>query len=311
MGAFTFPKLTEPLIPIQGTGLDALPFVVLFGFLLAASVLLWRGHGRRPWLRVLLRALSTVTFVGLIYFSHCFLKFAAYSISQIGWDDLSAFGNLYRLIIPVGFTLVVGPIFCSWICPFGLLQEMTAKLFSPKSRGGKLALLGLLALGTLAFLIRFRPSSDRLTENIPTIWTIALVAILGLVLLRPRLEPWLFRLRYVSLAVFLGLAAFLIFNEGWCVLYVHEVDYAALLACAVILAASAIVPFAWCRYLCPTGVLFSWLGRASLVKDARRCSSACHLSGSCESRCRVSALQATPLAAPPRRALTTEGGAVP
>ena len=287
------PKSTTPFIPIQGTGIDAAPFLALFALLLVASLALWRHRHASQRLRMVIRLCSSLLFVFIVFFSHCFLKLAAFSLSRIGWDDLLAFNDLYRLVIPIGFTLLVGPVFCGWVCPFGLLQELTSKLFVMRTKRGQWTFLGLIGLGTLAYLWRFHSSTDHVAENVPTIWTVALLLILALVVLKPRLEPFLLKIRYVSLGLFLLLAGFLVFNEGWCVLYINEVDHAAVLACAVILASTLIVPFAWCRYLCPTGVFFSLLGKASLIKGQRRCTPACHLSASCERACRAQVLDLT------------------
>ena len=303
---FLLPKSAQPFIPIQGTGLDAAPFVLLFGLLAIASMLLWRRPRHAPRLRLLVRIVSSALFIFAVFFSHCFLKLAVFSLSRIGWDDLVAFNDLYRLVIPVGFTLLVGPVFCGWICPFGFLQELISNRCTVKTRKGQLALLGLIGLGAAIFLCRTRPSTDTIAENVPTVWTVALLAVVLLAVLRPSFEAFLLKIRYVSLGLFLGLAAFLVFNEGWCVLYINEVDRAALLACLVILAVTLVKPFAWCRYLCPTGVLFSWIGAASLITGPRRCTPACHLARSCERACVATLAQrslevgATPLIAPGR-----------
>lgn len=282
---FLSSKSAQPFIPIQGTGMDAAPFLVLFLLLLIASIALWRRPVQSRRLRLLVRLTSSALFIFVVFFSHCFLRLAAFSLSRIGWDDLVAFNDLYRLVIPLGFTLLVGPVFCGWICPFGFLQELISKLVVVNTRNGRLVALALLGLGTAVYLLRVLPSTDTLIENVPTVWTLALLLIVLLAVLKPALEPHLLKIRFVSLGLFLSLGAFLVFNEGWCVLYVNELDAAALLACLVILASALLIPFAWCRYLCPTGVLFSWIGAASLITGQRRCTPACHLSQSCERAC--------------------------
>ena len=294
MMEWLLPKATKPFIPIQGTGIDAAPFLALFLLLLAASMSIvhWRARAVPPRLRFLIRLLACILFVFVVFFSHCFLKLAAFSLSRIGWDDLTAFNDLYKLIIPIGFTVLLGPIFCGWVCPFGFLQELIAKCWTAKTIPGRLTVLAAIGLGAAVFWRRFAPSTDVFTEMIPALWAAALVAILCVAVVRPALEPWLLKLRYVSLGAFVILATSVIFNEGWCALYINELDYAAVLACVVILAAAIAVPFGWCRYLCPTGVLFSWIGQASLIKGERRCTSACQLAASCEQGCRVKASEA-------------------
>ena len=300
---FLLPKSTTPWLPIAGTGIDAAPFLALFALLLIASLILQHHRHAPARARFLIRLCSSVLFIFVVFFSHCFLKLATFSLSRIGWDDLLAFNDLYRLVIPIGFTLLVGPVFCGWVCPFGLLQEITSKLFAARTKRGQLICLGLIGAGAIAYVFRFHSATDRLAENVPTIWTIALLAILTLVVLKPQLESALLKIRYVSLGLFTLLAAFLVFNEGWCVLYINEVDHAALLACLVILASTIVVPFGWCRYLCPTGALFSWIGKASLLGGQRRCTPACHLSKSCERACRLADLSLISQPAPARLAV--------
>ncbi|MCD4748153.1 MAG: 4Fe-4S binding protein, partial [Thermoanaerobaculales bacterium] len=45
---------------------------------------------------------------------------------EIGWTLVSG------LILPVLLALILGPVFCSWVCPWGLVSEMLDKVLKRK-----------------------------------------------------------------------------------------------------------------------------------------------------------------------------------
>ena len=155
------------------------------------------------------------------------------------------------ILIPVLVTLVLGKVFCSWICPANLLFEITGKLRSllrfaelppaevKFSRGNKYVLLvvGLLiaaAVGLPLFALIYPP------------------AVVSRVI-----HAWVFGTAMTGMLVLLG----------------------------VIVAVEVFVsPRWWCRTMCPGGALYGLIGWPRLLRvklDADRCTKC----GKCEPAC--------------------------
>ncbi len=129
---------------------------------------------------------------------------------------------LSGMILPVLLALALGPVFCSWVCPWGLLSEMV----------------------------------DRLLRRKPQ-----------------RIPGWLGRLRWGSLALFLGLSALLglplvatlsaprlITVLPLESIFLGGASVGTLSLLASLLVAEAVLPRRlWCRALCPVGALLVFL----------------------------------------------------
>jgi NapH/MauN family ferredoxin-type protein len=151
------------------------------------------------------------------------------------------------LLLPVLLTLLFGRVFCSWICPMGLLLEMTDKLRMPLrflelhprnlrvSRGTK---YGLLAAGLL-------------------LTAVLAVPVLGYVyppaMLSRELHGWVFKMFDRAE---LGKFGFWVGGIGWT---------AGLLLAIVVIEVSVSRRW-WCRYVCPGGALYSLIGWARPVR---------------------------------------------
>jgi ferredoxin-type protein NapH len=149
--------------------------------------------------------------------------------------------------IPVLLTVVLGRVFCSWICPAGLMFELTDKLrrLVPKRyfpganlsfwRGHKYVLLG------TGLLLSFFLGAPLLGLFYPP-------ALLG---------------RETALAVqtwFGGLTKDPI-QSGW-----FALSGISLFLFGIILLEWVVSKRMWCRYLCPGGALYSLLGRKRLLR---------------------------------------------
>src|SRR3989338_4682395 len=171
MKSFQFKLITSPLIPIKGTWVDAAFFLAVFLLLsFSALSLYYTRKSERP--RILIRSGATVVFVFLVFFCVCLLRTSIYGLSQIGWDDFKAFAHLFTFVVIGAFTLVMGRIFCGWICPFGFLQELSHKLFPLKKRKFKFILLGFILAAVGLYFYLFRPATDVFAENVISIWAI-------------------------------------------------------------------------------------------------------------------------------------------
>jgi polyferredoxin len=188
-------------------------------------------------------------------------------VSQIGWDDVSAFSNFFLFSMVAGFVLVAGNLYCGWICPLGSLQRVTARFSRFLTRRVKLAALFLVFVLQAYAMYVTRPAADFFTENIIAFWALFLLVVMALSLLVPRFRDYLAGIRYASMFLYVlitGLGVW--FSEAWCWLTGSDIDYSSLIAFTVIFLASAVIPMAWCSLLCPTGTFLSLLGKQSFLK---------------------------------------------
>lgn len=171
------------------------------------------------------------------------------------------------LLIPLVAAIVLGRIYCSWVCPMGLLLEMTDKLrralrwleLRPRdvqvSRATKYVLLvvglGLSALVSLPVLGYAYPPAllgRELHDFVFGLFDHAEMGAFGF---------WLGGLTWMSL-VLLGIAVLEItLSRRW-----------------------------WCRYVCPGGALYSVLGWFRLVRVQRN-AAACTACGLCNKACHL------------------------
>jgi polyferredoxin len=157
-------------------------------------------------------------------------------------------GNLIALGAILVSALLAGPVFCSWICPLGAVQDWMRKLA---------AKLGLRTV--------------RIPERLDRAASLLRFVVLGLILWATARS---FNLVFMRVDPYYALLHF----------WTGEVAPAALVILALVLAASIIVARPWCRWLCPMGGILSLLGRLRLVK-ARKPASSCAACASCSPAC--------------------------
>ena len=181
------------------------------------------------------------------------------------------FGSLFLCLVLVLVTLIFGRVFCSWICPLGVLNHIMSALPSPLKR-------------------RQRILSNEWRPMYQTKYYVLLVMVVlsafG-VLQVGLLDPIALTVRSFAVTVFPGLqqagapiyATQPYFLGGWLV--------GALFV--VILAANRFVMRLWCRLLCPLGALLGLLAKFALFRVHRdpkacvgchACTEACH--GACD-----------------------------
>jgi polyferredoxin len=170
------------------------------------------------------------------------------------------FGGLILSLVVVLLTLVFGRVFCSWICPLGVLNHALSAL-----PGGKRRRQRMLANA-------WRPIYQTKYYVLLALLVLALFGVLQVGLL----DPIALTVRSFAVTVFPGLqhaglpvyATQPVYLDGWLIG----------LLLVVILAANRYVIRLWCRMLCPLGALLGFVAKFSLFRihrDPEKCK-ACH-----------------------------------
>ncbi|MBM3307267.1 MAG: 4Fe-4S binding protein [Candidatus Eisenbacteria bacterium] len=158
--------------------------------------------------------------------------------------------NTALLVSLVVLTLATKKSFCSWICPFGTVSEWLARL------GRKV----------LRRDIRVPGAVDRVLVNLRYVVLVAIVALTWTV--------WQYDLGFRAYDPF-----YILFSWGG-----HGTFPWSFAILAAILALIFVVPFAWCRYLCPLGAVMDPMSRLGPMR-VRRNAAACVDCGDCDAAC--------------------------
>lgn len=165
------------------------------------------------------------------------------------------------LLIPVLATVLLGRVFCSWICPMNLLLEFTDKL-----------------RGVLRFL-ELRPRDVKFSRSVKYV-----LLGLGLVSAAAISAPVL---GYVYPPAVIGRElhdlVFGIFDRaegGRFGFWAGGLTWMSLILLGIVLLELTVSRRWWCRYVCPGGALYSLLGWARLVR-VKRAASRCTSCGAC------------------------------
>jgi polyferredoxin len=290
--------IQRPLLPVRDTWQDAVPLVVLFVLLAVAAWGAFRLRGRNQTvLRRSVQILSTFIFVIFLHRCLCALRGWAFGLQLIGSNNLIAFGHLSVFVIIMAFTAWHGRLFCGWLCPLGLPQELLGRLAFLRRKHaspGTSLIAGYLLLGGLLLCLVWiglavRPATQFFSENVAAVWGAALLVTLFLVLLFEGRDRRFRALKYVSAAGWLGLSTVGVFvTNPWCVLMGNELDYSSLVGLLAVFAGGVVVASAWCRYACPMGAALALLARYSRFKIVN--SKACTGCGECRGVCPTDAI---------------------
>lgn len=170
-------------------------------------------------------------------------------------------------LLPLLGTLLLGRVFCSWICPAGFLLEWTGKLRR-----------------VLTFL-ELRPGRTRLWVGDKVLILglgLALSLVVGLPVLGYVYPPALVgREIHSGVTVLFDRA-----EEGRLGFSAAGLTLASWFLLAIALVEIGFGPRLWCRSLCPGGALYALLGRKRLVRVERK-PSACTACGQCVVVCEM------------------------
>ena len=260
--------ITHALLPLGKTALDLTPFLVMAGLSVIAALLLRWKFPRRQWARRLVQTLSAAAFIMGVHPCACMTRDIILGAHQLGRDDLQAFKYLIVFGTVAAFTMVVGRVFCGWLCPLGFAQELLAKLTAwtrnAKNQAyvlyGKYA-FGVLLLATLFYAsYRTKPATFSFIEHAMVFYTMGLTLIV-LSVLTERRGDWFFkRFRFVLLASIFSVYIYGVYANGpFCVFFTAYVEWASLISCFGVLLLSIALMNAWCRYMCPEGAMLGLL----------------------------------------------------
>ena len=179
-------------------------------------------------------------------------------IPRLGWS-----------LVTVGLTILIGRVWCGWICPFGTILEwitfrkarQRARTISPRWRTVKYFLLVVILVaalfGNLTLLI-FEPLA-LFTRAMTTVVIPALNYTVNAT------ESTLYSLPFLRPAIS-GLEGLL---RGHVLPVVQPVFNSSLLIAGLflgILALNLLADRFWCRYVCPLGGLLGWLSKISILR---------------------------------------------
>jgi NAD-dependent dihydropyrimidine dehydrogenase PreA subunit len=230
--------LKGPALRARRRGIDRARHVVQAGFLLSVVVIGW---GFVRWVH----GLEAGRFVGTRPPGvEAFLPIAA----LLSLRHLATAGEVHPvhpaglaiLLLVVGVSILVKKAFCSWVCPVGTVSEILAglsqRIFRRKLRLPRLVDLPLrsvkyLLLAFFVYAVFFQMGPRAVADFLDSPYN--RVADVKMLYFFERLSPF-------ALTVLIGLAVL-----------------------------SIVVPYAWCRYLCPYGALLGALSLLSPLKVTR------------------------------------------
>ncbi len=196
--------------------------------------------------------------------------------------------GIAAILLIVFFTLLIGRFFCGYICPLGTTLDLTQPLFNkdhktsvsadfPGLRKVKYLFLLLLLVAALLGLNLFHWGSPLSLAG--RMYAIIVLPLLNF-LLFPMVDTIIPGLKDAPILSFVS----------------RDYQYNGLLFFSVfftlILGLNSLAPRFWCRYLCPSGAIFSLLGKRPLLR--RRVSEECIDCGICTSGCPMQAISLEP-----------------
>ncbi len=261
--------IERPLLPIEGSSVDAFPFLALAALLFLSGCAL---KNKKLGLRAISQSISFIFFIFAVH--RCFgaIRGWIYGIQEIAGNDIGVFYNLLVFVPLVSFSVIFGRVFCGWVCPLGALQELAFRMpvlkklqvnLSLRAQRLKFIVLAFLFIFTVFLLFKLRPKTFFFVENIAAFWGLCLMLLTLIVAWKPHLDSRLKKIRSLSLILWIGLIIMDVYvTDPWCVLYGNVVDYSSIISLLAVLVSAIFISMPWCRYMCPVG---SFLGKMAGV----------------------------------------------
>jgi polyferredoxin len=286
-----------PFISLDETSVELGSILFLFLAVIVIANIRWR----RQLVRHVVQVISFAVFFFFVY--SCLgvfgmIRNGLYGVSLIGTVYSESFYWMALPVVILTVTILMGPVFCGWICPTGTIQEVVTilrrKLVPTRFRGTPLqmVLLGIALTGFVTLTIWLSLEKHMFIEDSSLHWAAALIVLCYLVVLGVIDDVPTRSLRLVSvLAIVLTAVSHVAVTSPVHFAFTARDDPASALSTLVIGAASLVVARAWCRYLCPWGYLMGLLHRFSRLKIVRN-ESLCSNCDSCVTTCDVGAIDA-------------------
>jgi polyferredoxin len=288
-----------PFISLDETSIELSAILFLFLAVLLAS----QAQSHRQALRRLVQGVSLLFFFFIIY--SCLgvfgmIRNGLYGITMISAAETEAFYWLALPVVILAVTLLCGPLFCGWVCPTGTIQEWTLMLrravWPDRKLVGRVqfAILALALLAFLAVMIWISLGKRLFVEDSSLHWAAALLLLCYLVVIDVADDRALRRIRLLSvLAIVLTAITRLTITSPVHFAFTSRDDPASALATVVLMVASMVVARAWCRYLCPWGLIVGFMSRFAQqrLEVVRPQCTECR---QCHAVCDVAAIEGSP-----------------
>jgi len=288
--------IEQPFFSLDGSHVEL--FSLLFLFMITVVVMSVRR--RRQLVRHLVQIVSLLIFFYVVL--SCLgvfgmIRNVLHGISLIGTVYTESFFFMSLPLCVLAFTLVTGPFFCGWICPTGTIQEffsLARELLTGRRplQPGKLhlALIGAFFAGFLYLVFTLSHERKLFVEDSSLYWAASILLLDFMVLAGWADDLATRNLRWVSFLSILASALFkTVITSPVHFAFVDVLDPASAVTTLVLAVASLFIARAWCRYVCPWGLVMSMTHRFSRLKvlgDASSCTGC----GVCETSCRVAAV---------------------
>lgn len=284
-----------PFLSLDQTSVEMASLLLLF----LAVILVSQVQRHRQVVRRVVQVVSVFIFFYVVY--SCLgvfgmIRNSLYGLTLIGTVYTESFYWMALPWVVLAATLVAGPVFCSWICPTGTLQDWIGLVRKRlphsllKRTRLNLVLIALFFVGFLGLVIALSLEKQMFIEDSSLHWAAALLLLVYLVLVGVLDDLPTRSLRAVSVvAIFVTAISHLIVTSPVHFAFTSRDDPASATATLVLAVASLFVLRAWCRYLCPWGYLMGFVHRFSrvrIVRDPGRCNGC----GACDQGCDVGAI---------------------
>ena len=287
----------QPFFSLDGSHVEL--FALLFLFM--ATVVVMSVRRRRQLTRHLVQLASLVVFFYIVFSCLGVFGMIRNTIHGIGLIGSVYTESFFWMSLPVcvlAFSLTTGPFFCGWICPTGTIQELFAmgREWVTRRRTLRpgpltLALIGLFFAGFLYLVVRVSEERQLFVEDSSLYWAASIILITFLVLGGWADDVATRSLRWVSLISILLSSLFkTVITSPVHFAFVDVLDPASAITTLILAVASVFLARAWCRFVCPWGMLMSLLHRFSRLK-VRVDAEACNRCGKCVDACRVGAVE--------------------